>query len=185
MENLVKKFTKSSLALPLIALALLLLFNALFVDNFFKIEIMQNGNLYGRPIDILYRASSLIILALGMTFVIATGGIDISVGAVVAISSATCCVLLGGDISGIPHHPFQIPANTPTKTEIESLAVSLAKEKGMSVVFISGEMGEMVRTCSRIMIIRDHEKVTELNGDEISTAHIMQAIAGDYHGKSC
>ena len=72
-----------------------------------------------------------------------------------------------------------------TKTEIESLAVSLAKEKGMSVVFISGEMGEMVRTCSRIMIIRDHEKVTELNGDEISTAHIMQAIAGDYHGKSC
>lgn len=41
MENLVKKFTKSSLALPLIALALLLLFNALFVDNFFKIEIMQ------------------------------------------------------------------------------------------------------------------------------------------------
>ena len=51
-----------------------------------------------------------------------------------------------------------------TKTEIESLAVSLAKEKGMSVVFISGEMGEMVRTCSRIMIIRDHEKVTELNG---------------------
>ena len=106
MENLVKKFTKSSLALPLIALALLLLFNALFVDNFFKIEIMQNGNLYGRPIDILYRASSLIILALGMTFVIATGGIDISVGAVVAISSATCCVLLGGDISGIPHHPF-------------------------------------------------------------------------------
>ena len=41
-----------------------------------------------------------------MTFVIATGGIDISVGAVVAISSATCCVLLGGDISGIPHHPF-------------------------------------------------------------------------------
>ena len=108
MENLVKKFTKSSLALPLLALAILLLFNAIFVDDFFKIEVMENGNLYGRPIDILYRASSLIILALGMTFVIATGGIDISVGAVVAISSATCCCLLGGDISGIPQHPFFI-----------------------------------------------------------------------------
>ena len=71
----------------------------------FKIEMMENGNLYGRPIDILYRASSLIILALGMTFVIATGGIDISVGAVVAISAATCCTLLGGDISGVPQHP--------------------------------------------------------------------------------
>ena len=69
-----------------------------------------------------------------------------------------------------------------TKTEIEGLAVQLAKEKGMSVVFISGEMAEMVRTCSRVFVIRDHEKITELNGDEISTAHIMQAIAGDYHG---
>ena len=69
-----------------------------------------------------------------------------------------------------------------TKTEIEALAVKLAKENRMSVVFISGEMGEMVRTCSRVLIIRDHEKITELNGEEISTAHIMQAIAGDYHG---
>ena len=71
-----------------------------------------------------------------------------------------------------------------TKTEIEALSVRLAKEKGMSVIFISGEMGEMVRTCSRVLIIRDHEKITELNGDEISTAHIMQAIAGDYHGNN-
>lgn len=71
-----------------------------------------------------------------------------------------------------------------TKTEIEALAVRLAKEQGMAVVFISGEMGEMVRTCSRVLVIRDHEKLTELNGDEISTAHIMQAIAGDYHGSN-
>ena len=104
--DMLKKFSQSSLALPLTALALLLLFNAVFVDDFFKIQVMDNGNLYGRPIDILYRASSLIILALGMTFVIATGGIDISVGAVVAISAATCCLMLGGDISGVPEHPF-------------------------------------------------------------------------------
>ncbi|MCR5536140.1 MAG: ABC transporter permease [Succinivibrio sp.] len=104
--DMLKKLSHSSLALPLAALALLLLFNALFVDDFFKIEVMENGNLYGRPIDILYRASSLIILALGMTFVIATGGVDISVGAVCAISAASCCVMLGGDISGIPEHPF-------------------------------------------------------------------------------
>lgn len=106
--DLIKKFTSSSLALPLAALGLLLLFNAIFVDGFFNIEMMDNGNLYGRPIDILYRASSLIILALGMTFVIATGGIDISCGAVVAISAAVCCLTLGGDISGVPEHPFII-----------------------------------------------------------------------------
>ena len=69
-----------------------------------------------------------------------------------------------------------------TKSEIEALAVTLAKEKGMSVIFISGEMGEMVRTCSRIIVIRDHVKLTELAEDEISETHIMQAIAGDYHG---
>ena len=106
--DLIKKFTSSSLALPLAALGLLLLFNAIFVDGFFTIEMMDNGNLYGRPIDILYRASSLIILALGMTFVIATGGVDISVGGVVAISAAVCCLTLGGDISGVPEHPFII-----------------------------------------------------------------------------
>ena len=106
--DLIKKFTSSSLALPLAALGLLLLFNAIFVDGFFTIEMMDNGNLYGRPIDILYRASSLIILALGMTFVIATGGVDISCGTVVAISAAVCCITLGGDISGVPEHPFII-----------------------------------------------------------------------------
>ena len=106
--DLIKKFTSSSLALPLAALGLLLLFNAIFVDGFFTIEMMDNGNLYGRPIDILYRASSLIILALGMTFVIATGGVDISVGTVVAISAAVCCITLGGDISGVPEYPFII-----------------------------------------------------------------------------
>ena len=106
--DLIKKFTSSSLALPLAALGLLLLFNAIFVDGFFTIEMMDNGNLYGRPIYILYRASSLIILALGMTFVIATGGVDISCGTVVAISAAVCCITLGGDISGVPEHPFII-----------------------------------------------------------------------------
>ncbi len=104
--ELLSKFSKSSLALPLTALFLLLLFNGIFVDDFFKIQIMENGTLYGRTIDILRRSSSLIILALGMTFVIATGGIDISVGAVVAISAAVCCLTLGGDISGEAAHPF-------------------------------------------------------------------------------
>lgn len=106
--EVIKKFSSSSLALPLVALGMLLIFNAIFVDDFFSIQMMENGNLYGRPIDILYRASSLIILSLGMTFVIATGGVDISVGAVVAISAATCCLLLGGDINGVPEYPFII-----------------------------------------------------------------------------
>ena len=98
MEKL-KKVTSHHLFLPVFALALLLLFNAFATPGFFSIEI-QNGQLFGRVIDILNRASILIVLALGMTFVIATGGIDISQGSVIAISGAVCCSLIGGAADG-------------------------------------------------------------------------------------
>lgn len=90
-----KKVTSHHMFLPVFALAMLLLFNAIFTPGFFGIQ-FQNGQLFGRIIDILNRASILVILALGMTLVIATGGIDISQGSVIAISGAVCCSLIGG-----------------------------------------------------------------------------------------
>lgn len=138
---------------PLVSLALLLLFNALFTDNFFKIEVKKQDSsqetvqapvtnselpaaageaaanaeaavqgaaqeavqapaeqapvkkedkgvsifgyyLYGTPIDILNQGSKVMVLAIGMTLVIATGGIDISVGAVMAIAGAIAALLI-------------------------------------------------------------------------------------------
>jgi ribose/xylose/arabinose/galactoside ABC-type transport system permease subunit len=64
---------------------LLLLFNAFFTPGFFSFEV-KNGRLYGTLIDIADRASPVMLLAIGMTLVIATGGVDLSVGAVMAIS---------------------------------------------------------------------------------------------------
>lgn len=107
MEKL-KKVTSHHLFLPVFALALMLLFNAFATPGFFSIEI-QNGQLFGRVIDILNRASILIVLALGMTFVIATGGIDISQGSVIAISGAVCCSLIGGAADGTAQMPL-LPA---------------------------------------------------------------------------
>lgn len=101
-----KKFTSSSIFLPLIALAILVIFNIIFVPGFLSVEITQDGRLYGRIFDILNRSSSLIILSLGMTFVIATAGIDISVGAVVAISGAVVCSLIGGRGDGVAETPM-------------------------------------------------------------------------------
>lgn len=101
-----KKFTSSSIFLPLIALAILVIFNIIFVPGFLSVEITQDGRLYGRIFDILNRSSSLIILSLGMTFVIATAGIDISVGAVVAISGAVVCSLIGGRGDGVAEAPM-------------------------------------------------------------------------------
>jgi simple sugar transport system permease protein len=78
---------------PLVALALLMLFNALFTPGFFRLEI-KDGHLFGSLIDILNRGSVLMVLAVGMTMVIATGGVDLSVGAVMAIAASTAGVLI-------------------------------------------------------------------------------------------
>ncbi len=78
---------------PLVALALLLLFNAVFTEGFFNVR-WQDGNLYGTPVNIVRDASLIVLVALGMTLVIATGGIDLSVGAVMAISGAISVVMI-------------------------------------------------------------------------------------------
>jgi galactofuranose transport system permease protein len=83
------------LAWPLITLALLLAVNAVHNPHFLMLE-WRNGHLYGSLIDILNRASPLILVSLGMTLVIAMRGIDISVGAVVALGVAGLCGLWNG-----------------------------------------------------------------------------------------
>ena len=64
-----------------------------------------------------------------------------------------------------------------TKTEIQKLVLKLAEE-GMSVTFISSEIEEMLRTCSRLIVMRDRKIVGELTGDELTQEHIMFTIAG-------
>ncbi|MBD0381520.1 ABC transporter permease [Paenibacillus sedimenti] len=84
---------KHHLFWPLTVLGALLLFNLLYAPDFFSI-IMRDGHLYGSLIDILNFGSPLIIVAIGMTLVIATKGIDLSVGSVVAISGAIACLTI-------------------------------------------------------------------------------------------
>ncbi len=63
-----------------------------------------------------------------------------------------------------------------TKTEIQKLVVDLARQ-GKGVIFISSEIGEMLRTCSRLAVLRDGEKVGELTG-ELTQERVMSEIAG-------
>ena len=63
-----------------------------------------------------------------------------------------------------------------TKTEIQKLILELAA-KGMSVVFISSEIEEMLRTCTKMEVLRDGSKVGELTG-EMTQESVMKAIAG-------
>ncbi len=64
-----------------------------------------------------------------------------------------------------------------TKLEIQRLVLKLAEEN-MSITFISSEIEEMLRTCSRLIVMRDRNIVGELTGDELTQAHVMKTIAG-------
>jgi simple sugar transport system permease protein len=88
-----RRITESRLFLPSVVLVLILLFDFLFIPGFFRID-NRDGNLYGSLIDILRNGSTVSLLAIGMTLVIATGGVDLSVGAVMAIAASTAGILM-------------------------------------------------------------------------------------------
>lgn len=64
-----------------------------------------------------------------------------------------------------------------TKIDIQKLVLKLASE-GMSVTFISSEMDEMLRTCSRLVVMRDRKMVGELSGQDLNQNKVMSTIAG-------
>ncbi|MBO5378684.1 MAG: sugar ABC transporter ATP-binding protein [Ruminiclostridium sp.] len=64
-----------------------------------------------------------------------------------------------------------------TKIDIQKLVLKLASE-GMSVTFISSETDEMLRTCSRLVVMRDGKVVGELSGEDLTQNKIMSTIAG-------
>jgi simple sugar transport system permease protein len=98
------KVTESRLFFPFVALALILLFDLIFIPGFFKLE-TKEGNLYGSLIDILRNGSTVALLAIGMTLVIATGGVDLSVGAVMAIAASVAAIMMNPVIIGLELPP--------------------------------------------------------------------------------
>ncbi len=88
-----KRITESRLFFPLVAFSLILLFDFLFIPGFFTIE-NRGGDLRGSLIDIFRNGSTVMLLAIGMTLVIATGGVDLSVGATMAIAASMAGILM-------------------------------------------------------------------------------------------
>jgi simple sugar transport system ATP-binding protein len=81
-------------------------------------------------------------------------------------------------------HPRYLILDEPTrgidiavKVEIQKLVLKLAEE-GMSITFISSEIEEMLRTCSRLIVMRDRHVVGELKGGDMTQDKIMHTIAG-------
>ena len=96
--SLLSRFRESRLFWPLVAWAIILLFNLIVDPSFFELGIIEDPvygkHLYGNLIDIFNNGAPLMLVAVGMTLVIATGGVDLSVGAVIAISAAMGAVLI-------------------------------------------------------------------------------------------
>ena len=103
------------LFLPTTALLLILIADFFLIHNFFAIEV-KDGHLYGNLIDILVHGSPTMILAIGMTLVIATGGVDLSVGAIMAISASIARVMMNPTIVGMNLTDPKLFINNPQYT---------------------------------------------------------------------
>ena len=99
--SIVSRLAQSRLIWPLAGLALLLFFNLAFDRAFFDLS-TRDGNLYGPMITVLRLAVKVMLLATGMTLVIATGGVDLSVGSVMAIVGALVAFLAERAQLGFP-----------------------------------------------------------------------------------
>ncbi len=97
-----KKLMSHRLFWPIVALIALIALNAIVRPQFISVTV-RDGELYGALIDILRNSASLMLVALGMTIVIATRGIDLSVGAIMAVSGAVALTIIdsSGDPGGI------------------------------------------------------------------------------------
>jgi ribose/xylose/arabinose/galactoside ABC-type transport system permease subunit len=122
-----KRLLNHPLLWPLATLALLLAVNATFNPGFWQLQ-WRDGHLYGSLIDILNRAAPLIVVSLGMTLVIATRGIDISVGAVVAISAAVAALMIGG----------QLVVKDGVQTYVSRFPMGLAIAAALGVALLAG-----------------------------------------------
>jgi simple sugar transport system permease protein len=85
---------------PIAGLGLLLLFNLIFDPSFFEVT-KREGHLFGPTLTVARLAAKVMLLALGMTLVIATGGVDLSVGSVMAVVGA-----LAANMATNQHAPF-------------------------------------------------------------------------------
>jgi ribose/xylose/arabinose/galactoside ABC-type transport system permease subunit len=95
-----KNIRDNKLFWPVAAFVLIVIFNLIFTPEFFKLEI-KDGHLFGSMIDVINRGAPLMLLAIGMTMVIATEGVDLSVGAVIAIAGGTAAILINPATLGI------------------------------------------------------------------------------------
>jgi len=156
---------------PILALLLILLVDSVISTGFFHVRIVE-GRLYGSLIDIFYRGTPTALVALGMAVVIGTGGIDISVGAVVAICGAVMTDLIHrgmvppevllltlavglvcGVWNGIVVAYFDIPPMIATLIlMVAGRGIAQMIDTGMIITFSAISTGQFLTVPSRVLV---------------------------------
>ena len=114
-----RRVLKNRLLWPIGALVALIIVNAISRPSFLSITV-RDGELYGSFIDILRNSAPLMLVALGMTLVIATRGIDLSVGAQMAISGAVALTII---------------KDSPTPNSLSTIAVAVLAGVALTLLF--------------------------------------------------
>jgi simple sugar transport system permease protein len=160
-----KRFAQHPLFWPVITLVLLLIVSRLFNPGFLSLA-WHEGHLYGSVIDILNRAAPLMVVSLGMTLVIAVRGLDISVGAVVAISAAVAALMIGGSFNATGEvqsaHPLWVALAA-------ALAVAAACGLWNGLLVVKAGMQPIVATL--ILMVAGRGIAQLLTGGQIITVY--------------
>lgn len=150
---------------PAAGLLLMLVANGIFDLNFLRVSVLD-GHLYGSPVDILNQGSRVMLLALGMTLVIATGGVDLSVGSVVAVSGAVCAHLVA---RGVPI-PLVMMAATGTGLVAGSINGLLVARLGIQpivatlILMVAGRGLAQLITDGQVLIVASESFAYLANG---------------------
>jgi len=149
---------------PLLTLALLLAGNGLFNPGFLSLR-WQDGHLYGNLVDIANRAAPLAVVSLGMTLVIAVRGLDISVGAVLAICATVAAWVVvragGGDAA-----PGLLPLGLGI---LAALAVALACGAWNATLVLKAGMQPIVATL--VLMVAGRGIAQLVSGGQIITVY--------------
>ncbi|THA79222.1 ABC transporter permease [Streptomyces sp. A0642] len=138
-----KRLARHRLLWPSLILLALLLGNLAFTHDFFSVRV-RNGHLYGSLIDIMQFGAPLILVALGMTLVIATRGIDLSVGSTVAIAGALACQHIASSSS---------PGSVGTMLTAVAIALCVALVLGLANGLLVSRVGVQPIVATLILMV--------------------------------
>jgi ribose/xylose/arabinose/galactoside ABC-type transport system permease subunit len=118
---LLRRLTGSPVVWPILAVAALIVVDLIANPDFLAVR-MQDGHLYGNVVDIARNSAPVLLVAIGMTLVIATRGIDLSVGAIAAIAGAVACVYI-----------VNAPAQSAASTALQACVLAMAACVGLGL----------------------------------------------------